>query len=168
MKQDPYLLSKDRIAPPPTSFREKLSFLGPGFVLSASIVGSGELIATTTLGAQAGFITFWVILVSCLVKVTVQLEFGRHTILTGETAMQAFNKLPGPKLGKARWIVWLFFFLMVIKILQVGGVLGGVAIILNLAFPAVSLFVWVTIIAIAVALMIFEAIMALSRSFHSS
>lgn len=156
MKQDPYLLSIDRIAPPPTSFREKLSFLGPGFVLSASIVGSGELIATTTLGAQAGFITFWVILVSCLVKVTVQLEFGRHTILTGETAMQAFNKLPGPKLGKARWIIWLFFLLMVIKILQVGGVLGGVAIILNLAFPAVSLFVWVAIIAVAVALMIFR------------
>lgn len=156
MQQDPYLLSRDRIAAPPTKFREKLKFLGPGFVLSASIVGSGELIATTTLGAQAGFITFWVILVSCLVKVAVQLEFGRHTIMTGETAMQSFNKLPGPKVGKAKWIVWMFFLLMVIKILQVGGVLGGVAIILSISFPAVPLAVWVAVIAVVVALMIFR------------
>ncbi|NET32603.1 MAG: divalent metal cation transporter, partial [Cyanothece sp. SIO1E1] len=77
------------MAAPPVRFRDKLKYLGPGFVLSASIVGSGELIATTTLGAQAGFITFWVIIISCLVKVAVQLEFGRHTIMTGETAMQA-------------------------------------------------------------------------------
>jgi Mn2+/Fe2+ NRAMP family transporter len=98
---DPYLLSQDKIKHPPSTFRERLKFLGPSFILSASIVGSGELIATTTLGAEAGFITFWVIIVSCLVKVAVQLEFGKHTILTGETAMQAFNKLPGPVYGKA-------------------------------------------------------------------
>ena len=65
---------------PPTAFFQKLKFLGPGFILSASIVGSGELIATTTLGAKAGFITFWVIIVSCLVKVALQLEFGKNTV----------------------------------------------------------------------------------------
>lgn len=156
MKQDPYLLTQARIAAPPVHFRDKLKFLGPGFVLSASIVGSGELIATTTLGAQAGFITFWVIIISCLVKVAVQLEFGRHTILTGETAMQAFNRLPGPKFGKAKWAIWLFFFLMVVKILQVGGILGGVAIILHLTFPALPLWIWVSVIAIVVSLMIFR------------
>ncbi|MBX2875269.1 MAG: Nramp family divalent metal transporter [Saprospiraceae bacterium] len=156
MKQDPYLLTQERIAAPPVRFRDKLKFLGPGFVLSASIVGSGELIATTTLGAQAGFITFWVIIISCLVKVAVQLEFGRHTILTGETAMQAFNRLPGPKFGKAKWAIWLFFFLMVVKILQVGGVLGGVAIILHLTFPALPLWIWVGVIAVVVSLMIFR------------
>lgn len=156
MKQDPYLLTQDRIAAPPVRFRDKLKYLGPGFVLSASIVGSGELIATTTLGAQAGFITFWVIIISCLVKVAVQLEFGRHTIMTGETAMQAFNRLPGPRFGKAKWPIWVFFFLMVVKILQVGGILGGVAIILHLTFPALPLWVWVSLIAVVVSLMIFR------------
>lgn len=136
---DPYVLSPEKIKEPPTTFRGRLKFLGPSFVLSASIVGSGELIATTTLGAEAGFVTFWVILIGCLVKVAVQLEFGKHTILTGETAMQAFNTLPGPVFGKAKWTVWTTLGVMIIKLLQVGGIVGGIAIILNMVAPGLSI-----------------------------
>jgi Mn2+/Fe2+ NRAMP family transporter len=153
---DPYVLTASKIKDPPTTFLGRLKFLGPSFILSASIVGSGELIATTTLGAQAGFITFWVILVSCMVKVAVQLEFGKHTILTGETAMQAFNALPGPKFGKAKWSVWTVLGVMVIKLLQVGGIVGGVAIILNIMAPVFSIPFYAIAIAIVVALMIYR------------
>lgn len=156
MNTDPYVLSSANILEPPTTFTGKLKHLGPGFILSASIVGSGELIATTTLGARAGFITFWVILISCLVKVAVQVEFGKHTILTGETSMMAFNQLPGPKLGRARWSVWLVFLFMFIKLLQVGGIIGGVAIILNMTIPQVSMPVWAILTAVVVALLIFR------------
>ncbi len=153
---DPYALSPDKIKDPPTTFRGRLKFLGPSFILSASIVGSGELIATTTLGAKAGFITFWVIIVSCIVKVAVQLEFGKHTILTGETAMQAFNTLPGPSFGKAKWTVWTVFLVMAIKLLQVGGIVGGVAIILNIISPSLDIPVYAFGIAIIVALMVYR------------
>ncbi len=153
---DPYVLAVNKIKDPPTTFLGRLKFLGPSFILSASIVGSGELIATTTLGAQAGFITFWVILVSCMVKVAVQLEFGKHTILTGETAMQAFNALPGPLFGKAKWSVWTVLGVMVIKLLQVGGIVGGVAIILNIMAPIFSIPFYAIFIAIVVALMIYR------------
>jgi manganese transport protein len=47
------------IQEPPANWKGRLKFLGPGFILSASIVGSGELIATTILGAKGGFITSW-------------------------------------------------------------------------------------------------------------
>ena len=135
---------------------QKVSFLGPGFILSASIVGSGELIATTTLGARAGFIAFWVIIVSCLVKVAVQLEFGRHTILTGETAMHIFNRLPGPRFGKGRWAVWTLFLLLLLKVVQLGGMLGSTAIVLHILFRAVPVFYWVAICASVVALLIYR------------
>lgn len=153
---DPYVLSPDKIRQPPSTLRGKLKFLGPGFVLSASIVGSGELIATTTLGAHAGFITFWVIIVSCIVKVAVQLEFGKHAILTGETAMQSFNKLPGPRFGTAKWTVWMVFAVMVIKLLQVGGIIGGVAIIMNMTGDWLSVPVYCFIIAVVVAAMVYR------------
>ena len=117
METDRYSPDQTSIKEPPESFRSKLSFLGPGFILSASIVGSGELIATTTLGAKAGYVAFWVIIVSCLVKVAVQLEFAKHTILTGETAMQIFNKLPGPRFGKGRWTIWVLFVLLLLKVI---------------------------------------------------
>ncbi|WP_285293884.1 hypothetical protein [Aureimonas altamirensis] len=54
-KDDPYRLAPDAVMEPPVGWRHSLRHLGPGLILSASIVGSGELIATTTLGAQAGF-----------------------------------------------------------------------------------------------------------------
>src|SRR5688572_6000602 len=112
MLADTYVITETTIKEPPVAFLKKLKSLGPGFILSASIVGSGELIATTTLGARAGFIAFWIIIVSCLVKVAVQLEFGKRAILTGETAMQLFNKLPGKKIGKGKWSLWLIFTLI--------------------------------------------------------
>ena len=108
MSNNPYLLSADAVLEPPTTLLGSIRHLGPGLILSASIVGSGELIATTVMGAEAGFVTLWVILVSCLVKVAIQLEFGRHTIATGETTMEAFNQLPGPKFGKAHCSIWIW------------------------------------------------------------
>lgn len=153
---DPYILSPEKIQEPPVSWLERFRFLGPGFVLSAAIVGSGELIATTTLGARAGFVTFWVILVSCLVKVAVQMEFAKHTILTGETPMMAYNRLPGPKFGKASWSVWANFLCMLIKLLQVGGIIGGVALILAIIFPAIGTTTWAFLAAIVVSLLIFR------------
>ncbi len=153
---DQYIFENQQIENPPVSWLERLKFLGPGFILSASIVGSGELIATTTLGARAGFITFWVIIVSCLIKVMLQLEFAKHTILTGQTPMQAFNKLPGIRLGKTHWTIWAFFILMVTKILQIGGILGGVALILNLILPDISVTLLAFVTAAVVGVMIFR------------
>jgi len=156
LKKDPYAISEDTIKEPPTTFTGKLKFLGPGFILSASIVGSGELIATTILGAKAGFAALWIILVSCLIKVAVQLEFGKHTILTGETVMQAFNKLPGLRIRKGSWAVWIIFFMVTLKIVQVGGMLGGTVIILNKLFTGIPISMWAFILAVAVASLIFR------------
>ncbi len=74
---------------PPPGLLGSLRFLGPGIVLSAAIVGSGELIATTALGARAGFILLWAIILSCVMKVAVQIQYGRHTILYGRPAIEA-------------------------------------------------------------------------------
>lgn len=128
---NPYERTPGKIIDPPTHWSGTLKRLGPGFVLSASIVGSGELIATTIFGARAGFVCLWLILLSCLVKVAVQIEFGRYTIYSGKTSMQALDDLPGPRFGRNRagWAVWGWFVIMSLKTLQVGGVIGGVALV---------------------------------------
>ena len=150
------MLWADAVEEPPKTFAGKLRKLGPGFILSAAIVGSGELIATTTLGAKAGFVTFWVIIVSCLAKVTLQLEFGKHAIYSGETVMAAFNRLPGWRLRNTHWTIWTWLFVQVFKLLQVGGIIGGVAIILNMIVPAVPTALWAFVTAIAASLMIYR------------
>lgn len=151
---DIYSITNETIKSPPETFRSKLKFLGPGFILSASIVGSGELIATTVLGARGGFVVFWIIIVSCLVKVAIQLEFGKRAIVSGETPMQSFAKLPGPKFRKSNWAVIIVFFLTVLKVVQVGGMLGGSAIVLSMLFPSLPVMVWAVIIGLLIALLI--------------
>lgn len=132
---DPYLLTDAMVKAPPTTLRESLKYIGPGFILSASIVGSGELIATTIVGAKAGFVLMWFIIFSCLVKVAVQLEFGKHAICSGESTMASFNRLPGPRLGKANWTIWTWLLLMLAKMIQVGGIVGGVVLAMVHFFP---------------------------------
>jgi manganese transport protein len=153
---DNYVITEKTIKEPPSAFLQKLKFLGPGFILSASIVGSGELIATTILGAKAGFIAFWIIILSCLIKVAVQLEFGKQAILTGKTVMRSFNELSGPRAGKGSWAVWSVLIISAFKAIQLGGMVGGSAVVLYMLFPAVPLFIWVLVIVFAAAGLIYR------------
>lgn len=65
--KDPYILDQAHIQEPPTRFGQRLKFLGPGMITSAAVVGSGELLTATALGAQVGFMLFWLVLVSTFV-----------------------------------------------------------------------------------------------------
>ena len=62
--------------PAPTDFKGILKHLGPGLIITATIVGSGELIATPALAAKVGFTMLWFIILGCLVKVFVQVELA--------------------------------------------------------------------------------------------
>ena len=162
---DPYRLTNARIKEPPEKLGGIVKHLGPGFVLSAAIVGSGELIATTALGAQAGFITFWVIIVSCVVKVALQLEFGKHAIHTGESTMASLNLLPGPKIGKGNWSIWFWLFIQLFKFLQVGGIVGGVALAMNIAFPVLDVTTWAIVATLITSLLIYKGYYKLIEKF---
>ncbi len=151
---NPYVVTDTFVKDPPPAFWQRMRYLGPGLILTASIVGSGELIATTMLGAQAGFVAFWVVIVSCLVKVAVQIEFGKNAIYSGRSTMTAFNNLPGPKLGRANWSIWLWLVLMLPKMLQVGAIVGAVAMILNIIYPGIATAVYVWPVAIGASLLV--------------
>jgi Mn2+/Fe2+ NRAMP family transporter len=142
---DPYALHPDAEEAPPPTLRTALGRIGPGMVLAAAIVGSGELIATTTLGAQVGYAALWVILASCVIKPVVQAELGRYTIATGETTLEGFNRMPGPRLGVS-WLVWIWAIMVWLTMLQVGGMYGGVAQVLNLIVPSISVAMWVGVV----------------------
>ncbi|MEV7090523.1 Nramp family divalent metal transporter [Streptomyces sp. NPDC093085] len=178
---DPYALRPADAEEPPTGFRGTVRRLGPGMVLSAAVVGSGELITTTALGAKAGFVLLWLVIMSALVKVWVQIELARWTILTGRTALAGYAQV-GPRLAGRRrtaaeadgtsatgtsaatgvgWINILWILMDFAKMLQRGGLIGGTAaacsILLPLGGPALgttSLTIWTVItVAAVIALM---------------
>src|SRR5690606_635320 len=93
---------------------------------------------------------------SCLVKVAIQLQFGKQAILTGETVMTSFNKLPGGRIKKTHWSVWTVFLLTFMKVVQIGGMLGGAAIVLNMMFPVTPVVFWTILLALLVSILIFK------------
>ena len=136
-ENDPYALPPDAVKEPPRSLFEAIKQIGPGLILAASIVGTGELINTTSLGAKAGFSLLWLIVLSCVIKVFVQVELGRYAITHGKTSLAAFDTLPGPRLG-ASWICWLWLFMTLATQAQIAAMEGTVGQAAHMAFPGAS------------------------------
>lgn len=136
-------MSEEQIQKPPTTLKGILLNIGPGMILAGSIVGSGELIATTRTGAEAHFDFLWLIIIGCVVKVFAQIELGRHAITNRKTSLAAVNEIPGPRfripIGKrifdANWFLlfWSVMFLAVLA--QQGGIVGGVGQALAISLP---------------------------------
>lgn len=126
---------QDSIRQPPRSFLGRLAYLGPGIIIAGSIVGAGELIATTSTGAVAGFSLLWLIILGCIIKVFVQVELGKHAVLTGKGTMQALGEMPGPKIGKVNWALTAWFIMFIAGILALGAVLSGIGQAMALAMP---------------------------------
>jgi manganese transport protein len=135
---DPDKLDEAYIADPPHNLWAAFRKIGPGIILAGSIIGSGELLLTTALGAKYGFVFLWLILFSCVIKVFVQIELGRYSLSSGLPTLTALNNLPGPRWG-AHWLVWWWFIMLSITVFQLGAMVGGVGQALNLAFPQASL-----------------------------
>lgn len=119
---------------PPRSLFGVLCALGPGIIIAGSIVGSGELIATTKVGAQAGFWLLWLVIVGCAIKVFAQVEIGRYTVTHSRTPLDGLNQVPGPRL-KVNWLVWYWAVMTVLVVVQQGGIAGGVGQSLAISFP---------------------------------
>jgi Mn2+/Fe2+ NRAMP family transporter len=124
---------------PPVSVPGILRRLGPGLIIAGSIVGSGELIGTTTTGALAGYWLLWLVIVGCVIKVFVQVEFGRYAISTGQASMVGMNETPGPVLNlgfvRANWLAWYWLAMFLVSLGQLGGIVGGVGQALAISVP---------------------------------
>jgi Mn2+/Fe2+ NRAMP family transporter len=129
-----YELDPSLVEAPPRTVAGILRRLGPGLIIAGSIVGSGELIATTKTGAQAGFWLLWLIIIGCVIKLFAQIEFGRYTISSGKTAMAAMDEVPGPRI-RVNWLVWYWLIMFLFSLAQLGGILGGVGQALAMNLP---------------------------------
>jgi Mn2+/Fe2+ NRAMP family transporter len=136
-RADPYELTPDAVREPPRTILQAIGQIGPGLILAASIVGTGELINTTSLGAKAGFALLWLIVLSCVIKVFVQVQLGRYAITHGKTTLAAFDTLPGPRLG-ASWLCWLYLLMLLVTQAQIAAMEGTVGQAAHMAFPGAS------------------------------
>lgn len=138
---DPYTTRDAAERPPPATVAARLRQLGPSVVIAGSIVGSGELILTSSLGAAAGFVLLWWLLVCCWSKSIVQAELARYIVASGDTYLRAMNRIPGRLPGPrtpVSWTLWFSLLAFIPGLVGMGGILGATGQSLELVFPSVD------------------------------
>lgn len=88
-----------------------LSFLklaGPGLVVAATGIGSGDVVAATVGGARYGVILLWAIALGAFFKYVLNEGIARWQLATGKTALEGWAEyLPA-------WVKWYFGIYLVL------------------------------------------------------
>ena len=106
---------------PPPPLRRFLHSILPGIFLIGFNIGTGSVTAMAKAGANYGMALLWALLLSCLVTFYLIRLFGKYTIVTGETALEAFRKHIHPAVG--------WFFLIALTVNVGGGIMGVMGIV---------------------------------------
>ncbi len=155
--EDRYTQPADAIQDPPRGFRATLRYLGPSVIISATIVGSGEIILTASLGAAVGYIMLWWVLFSCWSKSILQAELARYIVLSGDTYLRAINRvpgrIPGPR-GDFAWPIGLGLIGFATGLTGLGGLIGGAGQAVVIFFPEVDPLIAVALLAVLAAVLL--------------
>lgn len=116
---------------PPSSLAGVLRSLGPGIVVTGSVIGAGELINTPQRASNYGYAILWAVILSCIIKYWLQMELGRFCLANNLTTIQALNTLPGPKWRRTHIIPLLYMFGFVLSMATVAGILTATAGLFN-------------------------------------
>jgi Mn2+/Fe2+ NRAMP family transporter len=102
-------------------FVKRLALFLPGIFLLGFNLGTGSVTAMAKAGAEYGMALLWTIVVSCLCTFFMINLYGRYTLVTGETALQAFKKHIHPAVG--------IYFILALTLGVAGSVMGVMGIV---------------------------------------
>jgi len=101
--------------------RKLVTSLLPGIFLFGFTVGTGSVTAMAKAGADYGMSLLWALFISCAITYFMINLYGRFTLITGETALQAFRNHLHPAVG--------IFFIVTLTAHVSGSVIGVMGII---------------------------------------
>ncbi|MDA3822733.1 MAG: Nramp family divalent metal transporter, partial [Bacteroidales bacterium] len=97
-----------------------IALIGPSLVWVSEYIGSGEVIIATRAGALLGTGILWAVVMGIFLKFWIGMAGARYTVTTGESMIDLFDRLPGPK----HWAIWL---IMIIQLGAAAVSIGSVA-----------------------------------------
>ncbi|MET2986077.1 Nramp family divalent metal transporter [Aureibaculum conchae] len=113
-----------------TTFRKRflkwIALFLPGIFLLGLNIGTGSVTTMAKAGATYGMELLWTIVASCLTTYFMINLYGRYTLVTGETALQAFRKHIHPWVG--------IFFIVALTAGVCGSVMGVMGIVADICY----------------------------------
>ncbi|QFU75192.1 divalent metal cation transporter [Halioglobus maricola] len=107
-------------------FSKALALFLPGIFLLGFNIGTGSVTAMAKAGATYGMSLLWTIVASCLTTFFMISLYGKFTLVTGETALQAFRKYIHPAVG--------IFFIVALTAGVAGSVMGVMGIVADICY----------------------------------
>ena len=113
--------------------KAKLALFLPGIFLLGFNIGTGSVTTMAKAGASYGMSLLWTVLISCVATYVMIGVYGRYTLVTRETALQAFRKHIHPAVG--------IFFIIALTVGVAGSVMGVMGIIAEISYEWSKTFV---------------------------
>lgn len=143
-----------RLRPP-----EALKTIGPGFVVAATGVGAGDLIAAAVSGAQYGTVILWSAVFGAVIKFVLNEGIARWQLATGTTVLEAW-------IDKFKSAIVLYFglYLILWSFIVAGALISACGLAAHAMVPQLSVSAWGAIHSlIALALVYFGRYALLER-----
>lgn len=109
-----------------SKFSKTLVLFLPGIFLLGFNIGTGSVTSMAKAGATYGMSLLWTIVASCFATFFMITVYGHYTLVTGETALQAFRKHIHPAVG--------IFFIVALTAGVSGSVMGVMGIIADISY----------------------------------
>jgi len=106
-------------------FSKTLALFLPGIFLLGFNIGTGSVTAMAKAGASYGMSLLWTMVASCLATYFMITVYSRFTLVTGETALQAFRRHIHPLVG--------IFFIVALTAGVSGSVMGVMGIVAEIS-----------------------------------
>lgn len=146
----------------PGSLAGSFKYIGPGLVVAATGVGSGDMVSSLSAGTNFGTVLVWAIVIGALLKYVLTEALGRWFMATGETILEGWRSL-------GRWaMAYFIIYLMIATFIYGAAATSTTALALTAGFPnGPPLWAWAIIHGVAGFLIVgigryklFERIMA--------
>ncbi|MDV7188344.1 Nramp family divalent metal transporter [Lutibacter sp. TH_r2] len=109
-----------------SKFAKWIALFLPGIFLLGLNIGTGSVTTMAKAGAEYGMSLLWTIVASCLTTFFMINLYGKFTLVTGETALQAFRKHIHPGVG--------IFFIIALTVGVCGSVMGVMGIVADICY----------------------------------
>lgn len=126
-----------------------LKTIGPGFVIAATGLGAGDLIAATVAGVRFETALLWAVVLGALLKGALNEGLARWQLVTGTTMLEGWiQRLPG-------WVkVYFGLYLVLWSFLVAAALMGACGLAANALIPSLSIKQWALAHSLAAVIMV--------------
>ncbi|WP_373097471.1 Nramp family divalent metal transporter [Zhongshania sp.] len=116
---------------------KKLRLIGPGFVVAATGLGAGDLVAAAVSGASLGGQIIWAVVFGALIKFALNEGLARWQLSTGDSVLQGWQAHL-PRWVNAYFLIYLFLWAFLVG----AALMAACGLAANALLPQLSITSW--------------------------